>query len=150
MKRIKTWILIADGARARIALNDGPGRGVKPGPDKEFEGINAPTRDIVSDRPGRTFDSSGLGGRHSKEPRTDPHEHEQQVFHHRLAAYLDAAAKRGDFDRLVVVAPPKALGNLRSELTDPVRAKLVGELNKDLTHVPIHDLAAHLGSVLAV
>lgn len=149
MKRIKTWILVADGARARILLNDGPGRGVKPGPDKEFEGLNAPSREIVSDKPGRTFDSGGQG-RHSKEPRTDPHEHEQRAFHHRLAAYLDGAAKRGEFDRLVVVAPPKALGNLRTELTGAARAKVVGELNKDLTHVPVHDLAAHLGSVLAV
>jgi protein required for attachment to host cells len=149
MKRIKTWILIADGVRARIVLNDGPGRGVKPGPNKEFEGVNAPNREIVSDKPGRTFDSAGQG-RHSKEPRTDPHEHEQCAFHHRIAAYLDSAAKSGEFDRLVVVAPPKALGSLRSELTAPTRAKVVGELNKDLTHVPIHDLAKHLGSVLAV
>jgi len=148
MKRIMTWILIADGARARIVLNDGPGRGLKPGPNKEFEGVNAPSREIASDKPGRTFDSAGQG-RHSKEPRTDPHEHEQRTFHYRLAAYLGEAAKRGDFDRLVVVAPPKALGNLRAELTDAARKKIVGELNKDLTHVPIHDLAAHLGSVLA-
>ena len=149
MKRITTWILIADGARARIVLNDGPGRGIKPGQNKEFEGVNAPSREIVSDKPGRAFDSAGQG-RHSMEPRTDPHVHEQRAFHHRIAAYLDSAAKRGDFDRLIVVAPPKALGNLRSELTEPTRAKVVGELNKDLTHVPIHDLAAHLSSVLAV
>ena len=84
------------------------------------------------------------------EPRTDPHEHEQRVFHHRIAAYLDGAAKRGDFDRLILVAPPKALGNLRSELTAATREKVSGELNKDLTHVPTHGLAPHLGSVLAV
>lgn len=149
MKRIKTWILIADGARARIVLNDGPGRGVKPGPDQEFAGVNAPTREIVSDRPGRAFDSVGQG-RHSMEPRTDPHDHEQRSFHHRIAAYLDSAAKRGDFDRLVLVAPPKTLGNLRTELSEPTRTKVVGELNKDLTHVPVHELAAHLGSLLAV
>jgi len=149
MKLIRTWILIADGARARILLNEGPGRGVKPGPDKEFEGVNVPSREIVSDKPGRAFDSAGQG-RHSMEPRTDPHEHEQRAFHHRLAIYLDGAAKRGEFDCLVVVAPPKALGNLRTELTAAARAKVVGELNKDLTHVPIHDLAAHLGAVLAV
>jgi protein required for attachment to host cells len=150
MKRILTWILIADGARARIVLNDGPGRGVKPGPDQEFEGDNAPSREIGSDRPGRTFDSSGLGGRHSMEPRTDPHQHEQRTFHHRIAAYLDGAAKRGEFDRLILVAAPKALGNLRTELTAATRKKVTGELNKDLTHVPIHELASHLGSVLAV
>lgn len=149
MKPIKTWILIADGARARIVLNDGPGHGIKPGPDKEFEGVNLPDRDIVSDRPGRAFDSAGQG-RHAMEPRSDPHAHEQRKLHHVLATYLDKEAKKGSFDRLVIVAPPKALGNLRAELSATVRAKVTGELNKDLTHVAIHDLAKHLGSVLAV
>lgn len=149
MKPIKTWILVADGARARIFLNDGPGRGVKPGPKKEFHGVNLPDRDIVSDRPGRAFDSAGQG-RHAMAPRSDPREHEQRRMHHELAAYLDKEAGKGSFDRLVIVAPPKALGNLRSELSGAVRAKVSGELNKDLTHVAIHDLAKHLGSVLAV
>ena len=84
------------------------------------------------------------------EPRSSPHEHEQRVFHHELALYLSDAAKRGVFDRLVVVAPPKALGHLRAEFSPAVRGKVTAELNKDLTHVPIHELAAHLGSVLAV
>lgn len=149
MKPVKTWILIADGTRARIAINDGPGRGVRPALDMEFHGVNAANRVIMSDRPGRTFDSAGQG-RHAMEPRTDPQTHEQRSFLHDVAAYLDKAAQRGEFDRLVVVAPPKALGSLRAALSENVQSKVTGELNKDLTHVPIHDLAEHLGSVLAV
>ncbi|MFQ5774987.1 MAG: host attachment protein [Kiloniellaceae bacterium] len=149
MRKITTWILIADGARARIVMNDGPGRGVKPGPGKEFHGPNAPVRDIVSDRPGRATAVAGQG-RHAMEPRTDPQVVEQRSFHHEVADYLDRAARRGAFDRLVIVAPPKALGNLRAALSPSVRAKVTGELNKDLTHIPIHELAGHLGSVLPV
>ena len=33
----RTWILIADGARARMLLNEGPGTGLKPATDAEFE-----------------------------------------------------------------------------------------------------------------
>lgn len=149
MKPIKTWILIADGARARILLNEGPGRGVKPALDREFHGTNAPGREIMADRPGRTFDSGGEG-RHAMEPHTNPREAEKRSFHHDLAQFLDKAVKRGDFDRLVIVAPPRTLGNLRAELSDSVQAKVTGELNKDLTHVAIHDLPDHLASVLAV
>lgn len=149
MKKITTWILVADGARARVVLNDGPGRGVRRTPVKEFLGPNAPSRAIASDRPGRAFDSGGQG-RHAMEPPTDPHEHEQRVFLAEVAGFLDQAAKRGDFDRLVIVAPPRALGNLRAALSEAARAKVTGELNKDLTHVPIHALADHLGSVLPV
>ena len=87
MKPVKTWILIANGTRARIVINDGPGHGIKPEPEREFEGVNAPDRDLVSDKPGRSFDRAGQG-RHGMEPRSSPHEHEQRVFHHELALYL--------------------------------------------------------------
>ena len=84
MKKIRTWILVANGARARIVLNDGPGRGIAPGPDKEFVGPHAKNREIVSDKPGRAFDSARQG-RHAMEPRTDPQVHEQREFHAKLA-----------------------------------------------------------------
>lgn len=149
MKAIRTWILIADGARARIVVNEGPGKGVKEGPDKVFESLNVPAREIMADRPGRTFDSGGQG-RHAKEPRSDPHEIEQRKMHHELAAYLDGEAKKGTFDRLIVVAPPRALGNIRAELSPAVQAKVTGELAKDLTNLAIHDLPDHLGTVMPV
>lgn len=149
MKPITTWIVIADGAQARIVLNDGPGRGVKPGPDVEFAAANIPGRDIMADRPGRTFDSSGQG-RHAKEPRSDPREVEQNKMLRELTKFLEQEAKKDSYDRLVIVAPPRALGSLRSGFSAQVRARVTGELDKDLTQVPIHDLAGHLGSVLAV
>jgi hypothetical protein len=30
-KKIRTWILVADGARARLLVNDGPGKGAGAG-----------------------------------------------------------------------------------------------------------------------
>jgi len=149
MKPITTWIVIADGAHARIVLNDGPGKGVKAGPERQFSAINVPGRDIMADRPGRTFDSAGQG-RHAMEPRTNPRDVEQQKMFRELTKYLEQEAKKGSYDRLVIVAPPRALGSLRSELSARARAKVTGELDKDLTQVAIHDLAGHLGSVLAV
>lgn len=149
MKPITTWIVIADGAQARIVLNDGPGKGVKPGPKREFSATNVPGRDIMADRPGRTFDSAGLG-RHAKEPRSDPREVEQKRMLRELAKFLEQEAKKGSYDRLVIVAPPRALGSLRSGLSANARAKVTAELDKDLTQVAIHDLAGHLGAVLAV
>lgn len=149
MKPIRTWILIADATRARIAVNDGPGSGLKPIPGQEFEGRNLPGREIMSDRPGRTFDSAGLG-RHGKVPHTDPREVEALRFLHGLAEKLDEGRKQERYDRLVIVAPPKALGQLRAQLSGAVRARLTGELDKNLTHVPDHELADHLGALLPV
>lgn len=149
MKRTMTWVLIADGARARIAWNDGPGRGVRPLDREELQGRNLPGREIMSDRPGRTFDSAGQG-RHAMEPPTDPREHERRIFLNELAALLHREQQQGHYDRLVLVAPPKALGILRDALSDSVRDRITGELDKDLTNIPFHRIAQHLGSVLAV
>lgn len=149
MKATVTWIVIANGTQARIVRNEGPGKGVKPGPDRQFSAANLPGREIMADRPGRTFDSGGQG-RHAKEPRSDPREVEQQKMLRELARYLDQEGKKGAYDRLVIVAPPRALGSLRAGLSAQTRGKVSGEMDKDLTQVAIHDLPGHLGALLAV
>lgn len=149
MKQITTWILVADGSQAHIASHAGRGQALQPVFDDLLHGRNLPDREIMADRPGRAFDSSGQG-RHAMEPVTDPHEHDKQVFIKEIAALLDKECQRGRYDRLVICAPPKALGYLRQELSDHVRSKITGELDRDLVHVPLHDLAGHLGEVLAV
>ena len=146
---VVTWVLIADGARARLFANEGVGKGLKPAFDQEFIGTRLPSRDITTDRPGRAFDSAGEG-RHAMEPPTDPHCYEKQVFAHDVATALDDARKKNAFDRLVVVAPPEALGNLRSELSEELQRMVTAELNKDLTKVPVRDLADFLGEVMAL
>lgn len=149
MKKIVTWIVLADSARARVVSNEGPGRGVITAPDKVFQGANLSGREIQADRAGRTFDSAGQG-RHAMEPRTDPRDVAKQDFIRQVAAFLDDENNRGAFDRLIVVAPPKALGLMRAALSEQVKSRITGELNKDLIDVPIRELADHLGDVLAV
>ncbi len=123
MKPVKTWILIADGARARILLNEGPGKGLKPALDHEFATVHAPTRELGSDRPGRVHDRFGPG-RHAMEPPADWHEYEKQTFAAEIARLLEEEAQKGSFDRLVVVAPPKTLGELRRTLGRAARDRL--------------------------
>jgi protein required for attachment to host cells len=149
MKRIITWILITDGSQARLFRNDGPGRGVAPLSDDLLTGCNLPGREIMSDRPGRTFDSAGQG-RHAKEPRTDPREVEKRRFAHTLAVMLEDGLNQGSFDCLVLVAPPRALGQLRDELSESVHDKISAELAKDLTQTPQHKLPEHLVGIMAV
>ena len=52
MKKTVTWVLIADGAQARVLENTGPGKGLKQveGLDWSIEPLQA--QDIVTDRPG--------------------------------------------------------------------------------------------------
>lgn len=144
-----TWVLIADGSRARLFVNEGVGKGVQPALDQQFIGTKLPSRDIATDRPGRAFDSAGEG-RHAMEPPTDPHRHEKQTFAQEIANVLEDARKRNAFDRLVVVAPPQALGDLRSGFSEDLRRMVTAELNKDLTKIPIHELPDFLGEVMAI
>lgn len=55
----------------------------------------------------------------------------------------------GHFARLVLVAGPQMLGDLREALSPPVRAALLGELDKTLTEVALADLPEHLADILA-
>jgi protein required for attachment to host cells len=143
-----TWILIADGARARVLAQARDFAPLEPAfEQEEFTGSTAQSREIASDRPGRSFDSGGQG-RHAMEPPTDPQRYAKYTFARELATRLEEAAHAGRFARLVLVAAPKTLGDLRELLPGVVKAKIVAEIDKDLTKVPGPELAKHLAPVL--
>lgn len=143
MKAVKMWILVADGARARIFFNDGPGKGLKPAVPDEFVADHPPTRDVISDRPGSKAGPGGAAS-HGYAPRTDWHKFEKHKFAASMAKVLNEAAHRNDFDRLVLVAPPEPLGALRAKLTPTARGRVVQEIGKDLTGISVHDLPSRL------
>ena len=65
-----------------------------------------------------------------------------------LADRLDERLAAGAFDRVILVAPPHALGVLRGAISDKVKGAVAGEVAKDLTKTPDHDLASHLTDVI--
>jgi protein required for attachment to host cells len=135
MKAIKTWIVVADGANARVLEGLGPGGAFKP---VEGLSLGAPapaSRDIVSERPGRTFNSTGKM-RHAIEPRLDAHEQREAEFLKSLADRLEKELRRKAYDELIVAAPPRALGILRKQLSSAVRRRVRGEFDRDLIKQP--------------
>ncbi len=149
MKKTVTWIVVADHQRARIYENDGPGKGLQHVGGHDLETHLPPDREIMADKPGRSHESATTG-RHAMEPRTDAHRLEGRRFVETVVASLDEAAKRGDYDRLIVIAPPRALGEFRDALPDRVRQRVSAELAEDLTKTPEAELAGHLEDHLAV
>lgn len=148
MKAVRTWVLIADGARARILENTGPGHGLSPVEGMVFQGDHAATHDLVSDREGRSYSSHGPG-RSAVQSRSDPHRELKSSFAHHLADVLAGALEQKSFDRLIIAASPVTLGDLRAAMSDHVRAKVSGEVAHDLTKIPNNDVADHLKAVLA-
>ncbi len=149
MKPIRTWIVVADGARARFLLNEGPGKGLTVALPGETSIPLPPTRELGTDRPGRVFESAD-SSRHAMEPRADWRRFEKLQFARAVAEIIDRGARGKSFDRLVLVAPPKTLGDLRAALGSSSQSAIYGELAKDLTKVPIRDLPAHLRNVLVI
>ncbi len=147
MKPTRTWILIADSGRARVLENLGPGKRAAEIAGLTFEADLPATHDLVSDRQGRSFESSS-STRHPLEPRSNPRDRLKHDFLTGIVEEIDARFGRDAFDRLIVVAPPHALGELRGLLTSRVRAAVTGELAKDLTKTPDHELPQHLEDVL--
>jgi protein required for attachment to host cells len=142
--RNSTWILVADGARARVFASRGTGKGVTELPDRAFIGSRQHSRDLGSDRPGRAFDSTGFA-RHAMEPPTDPHRRAEGEFLRAVVEWLIGQDNAGKFDHLIVIAPPRALGQLRQFLTKALIQKLVQEIALDLTQADAAEIETHLG-----
>lgn len=128
----KTLIVVADSARARFFE---PGEGKLVAATRSE--MTAPrarklTRELVTDRPGRAYRSPVRGfNRHALEPAHDPQKVEKHKFVAELAGALDDAVAR--YDRLIVVAPRRTLGELRSLMSKRVQKSVAHELAKDLT-----------------
>jgi protein required for attachment to host cells len=72
-----------------------------------------------------------------------------RLAHHAMAA-LEAQWAKGGYDRIVLVAGPKMLGDLRHALPRSLSGHIEGELHKDLVKTSLHDLPAHLAEVTGV
>ncbi len=135
-----TWVLVSDGQHARIFEVAGKGR-------VEFLGNYGselpPSRDINADRPGRTFDRSGPG-RHALEPRHDAHRLSKRNFLGQMAERLDRSCRSGDFTDLIVIAPPTALGDLRSAFSKRIQSALVQEHAKEVSGLSEPELVDYL------
>lgn len=149
MKPTTTWILIADGAHARLFANHGPGKGIEAVEGGVINGDHRPDDELVRDSAGRTFESVGET-RHAIAPKTDPHRELKRTFAEHLAELMDRKFAAKAFDRLVIVAPPKALGDLRAALSDHLKPHIYAELDKDLVKTPTAELPEHLGAVMAI
>ena len=149
MKPVRTWVLIADAARARVFEASGKGRGLAAVQDMTLVAALAPSRDLGTDRPGRSFESVG-STRHAMEGTSDLHREQKRQFARRIAEAVEKRCAAKSFERLVVVAPAATMGDLRSLLTERVKATVTAEVVADLTNTPTSDLPAHLADYVTL
>jgi protein required for attachment to host cells len=145
-----TWIVVADGARGRFFRpNEESQKLVSVGlADLVAPQSRERPRDLKSDQPGRSYSSSRSGVRHAFEPPHDYHKLEKHRFMATLAATLDEACGRREFDDLILVAPRRSLGELRGLLSKRVQGRVRQEVAKDLTNEPAGRLWRRLGRMV--
>ncbi len=166
------WLLLADGRRARILtklahdelrdlerLASAQGVGGSRSRQSNKTLSDTPLEELfafeisedelydIQDSPARAFDRVGPG-RHAMDGGRDLHEQEEVKFLERVANHVAEAEKQGAFAHLVIAAPPRALGILRTALPAEVKAKVKAETAKDLLGEPDARLRAHLDEAM--
>lgn len=141
-----TWVLVADGEKALFMVNEGDGDYPVLRVRRVEQQENPPDREQSANRPGRVDQS--VGPRGSAYQDTDWHALAKERFAAELAEELYKRAHRNEFDRIVLVAPPAILGELRDELHQEVRDRVVGEVSKTLTNHPVDEMERILKSEL--
>ncbi len=146
----RTWILVADSARARLYLRDRRWDQLDQLEELEHPEGRAHEGDLVTDQGTAVIQRGGQGQRRSSQPEVSATEHEAQVFAHQLAGHLRKGRVEHEMDSLVVVAPPHFLGLLRAALDDQTRKCVLHEIDKDLTQYDAEKvgelLQKHLGT----
>jgi protein required for attachment to host cells len=136
------FILVGDGEKALILRNEGDAGVLDLKTEQVFTDRNPPTHEQGTDRPGRSFSSVGAG--RSSVAQTDWHRLEEHKFAREVAATLERVVRERGVEALVVVAPPRALAELRKAFHPEVKKRIVAEIDKDLTKFPIDQIEKHL------
>lgn len=141
---MKTWVLVANAACARLFE-----AGSSDGQMVELAGFASPESrlhgsEFTSERAGRVQESA-TSARHGIEPRVDPHDKASMQFAHGLAEMLERGRVEHEYARLVLVAPPRFLGQLRGALAEQVSRLVVESLDKDVSRASIDEIEAMLG-----
>lgn len=96
--------------------------------------------EIMSDKPGRSFSSTGGGRRSSMEYSSDPVAESTRAMLREAIGLLETHLKKGDFDRLAVCADPSTLGEWRKLVPPALAATVVREVAANHLHLSPHDL----------
>lgn len=138
------FVFVGDGMKALVLRNEGDAQFLNLKAERVFTDANPATHEQGTDRPGRAFAS--VGGARSSMEQTDWHKVEEHRFAAEVAAILERIVRERRVEALVVVAPPRALADLRKAFHPDVKRKIIAEIDKDLTKHPIDQIEKHLAS----
>lgn len=136
-------VVVADGRKMLFLRNEGDARNPNLQVEKKVVDKHNPAHhdqatDLAGGAMGTRTSGAQWGGGNMDE--VDFHQLEEDRFAAETAALLKERALRQDFEALIIVAPPKTLGELRKHYHKEVSDRLTGELAKDLTDHPVSEI----------
>lgn len=136
------YVMVGDGRKALFLRNDGDAIEPHLKTEQVLTDDNPPTREQGADRPGRTI--SGADGRRSAVGQTDWHDLEERRFARTIAEALEKLARDKSIPGFIIAAPPRTLAELRQSFNADVKERIIAELDKDLTRIPVEEIKKHL------
>ena len=119
-------VAIVDGAKLRLFRNTG----------HETPNLTALPEPATND------DNKSSGARHqSSSANPDDRQLDEDGHAAGVAAWLNKQVLEGRIDKLVVVAAPRTLGEMRKHYHKQLEAALAGEIDKDLTGRSVAEIA---------
>jgi len=130
------FVVVADGRKMLFLRNEGdaafPNLQVE---KKLIDKHNPDTHEQASDLAGGAMGTRTAGAQWGagNMDEADFHQIEEDRFAAETADLLKQRALRNEFESLIIVAPPRTLGELRKHYHKTVSDRLAGEIDKDLT-----------------
>jgi protein required for attachment to host cells len=137
-------VLVGDGRKALFLRNKGAPTHVELTVERVLAHADSPTREQGTDRPGRYHGGDGVSRSALEE--VDWHQLGEDRFAAEIGGALNRLALNDKFRHLILVAPPKVLGTVRTQLNKEASGRIVAEIPKDLTSQPTAEIARTLAS----
>lgn len=126
-----TWIVVADGAHARIFASD------------------AEMADFTPVKELKNHHHAPQHRRHPAAGHDGAHHHEEAKFAADVATEIGRAVQAHEVRDVVLVAPARFMGDLTTALPKPVAGHVTGKVQKDYAALERHELAKRVREALA-
>ena len=139
----KYWIVVANSAQARFFEEAARGGSLEEIATLVHPEGRMKAQEIDADRPGRSFESAGAL-RHGMSREVDAKKQSVLGFARHLATHLDDARKKGELQRMILVAAPEFLGMVRQEMNAETAALMEQSFDLDLGSMRPDQIRSHL------
>lgn len=82
------------------------------------------------------------------EPRLNETDYKKYFFSQEISKLLEKIEPLNIFDKLIIIAPPKMLGHLRSNLSEKIKKFIIAEVDKDLTKLKDREFETALKKII--